>query len=160
MFNRATSLKTVETWVTEQNSTDRILLVEDNDANRQLLSDYLIYCGYTLSSLSGGTGFFEALEEFQPHLVLLDLKLPDIDGYTLLGQLQQKPTLHDIPVIVVSAFAFQADQQRALQLGVCRYFVKPVNLNHLKQAIQEELHGAESTTDDNISDNLTLDNLE
>lgn len=133
--------------MSEQNSTDRILLVEDNDANRQLLSDYLTYCGYTLVSLSGGTRFFTTLEEFQPHLILLDLKLPDVDGYTLLEQLQQAPAFQHMPVIAVSAFAFQADQQRALQLGVRRYFVKPVNLNHLKQAIQEELHGVEGAQD-------------
>jgi two-component system cell cycle response regulator DivK len=52
---------------------------------------------------------------------------------------QELDWLH-IPVIVVSAFAFQSDQQRAMTLGARRYFVKPVNLNALRQAIQEELH--------------------
>ena len=109
--------------------------------NRQMLSDYLVYCGYEIFSLAGGSGFFEALAEFQPHLVLLDLRLPDINGYTLLEQIQLVSKWQNIPVIVVSALAFRADQQRALSLGARRYFVKPVNLNALKQAIQDELDG-------------------
>jgi len=117
----------------------RILLVEDNDVNRQMLDDYLVYCGYQVYGLEGGTGFFQALADFQPHLVLLDLKLPDVDGYTLLQQIKQRASLQHIPIIVVSAFAFRADQQRALSLGASHYFVKPVNLFDLKQTIDDEL---------------------
>lgn len=121
------------------NPPKRILIVEDNDLNRQMLHDYIVFCGYQVLSLRGGSGFFEALAEFQPQLILLDLKLPDIDGYTLLQQLQQSIEWGNIPVIIVSAFAFKADQQRALNLGASRYFVKPVSLSKLKQAIADEL---------------------
>lgn len=117
----------------------RILVIEDNDLNRQMLHDYIVFCGYQVFSLSCGSGFFEALANFQPQLILLDLKLPDIDGYALLQQLQQKPEWQHIPIIIVSAFAFKADQQRAFDLGVRRYFVKPVTLSKLKQAIEDEL---------------------
>lgn len=117
----------------------RILLVEDNDLNRQMLHDYIAFCGYQVFSLNCGSGFFEALTNFQPQLILLDLKLPDIDGYTLLQQLQQKPEWQHIAIIIVSAFAFKADQQRAFDLGVRRYFIKPVTLSQLKQAIEDEL---------------------
>ncbi len=119
----------------------RILLVEDNDLNRQMLDDYLGFCGYQVLSIGRGSDFFQVLADFKPHLILLDLRLPDIDGYTLLQQIQQGSDWQHIPVIVVSAFAFRVDQQRALSLGVRRYFVKPVNLSDLKQAIQEELLG-------------------
>lgn len=117
----------------------RILLVEHNALNRQMLSEYLVDCGYQVLSLSEGGGFFQTLAEFQPSLILLELRLPDIDGYTLLQQLQQRTEWRHIPVIVVSTLAFRADQQRALDLGVSRYFIKPVNINGLMQAIQEEL---------------------
>jgi len=117
----------------------RILLVEDNDINRQMLDDYLVYCGYQVCGLESGASFFQTLVDFKPHLILLDLKLPDIDGYTLLQQLKKITGLRYIPVIVVSAFAFKAEQQRALNLGANRYFVKPVNLMDLKQAIEDEL---------------------
>lgn len=122
-----------------EQSNPKILLIEDNDSNRQLLSDYLHYCGYHVLSLAEGAGFFTAIAQFQPHVVLLDLKLPDVDGFTLLEELQKSEAVR-VPVIVVSAFAFQSDQRRALGLGARRYLVKPVNLNQLKQAIREELH--------------------
>ncbi len=117
----------------------RILLIEDNELNRMLLCDYLNYYGYDVQSLSEGSSFFSTIEQFQPQLILLDLKLPDIDGYTLLEKMQNKSDYVNIPVIVVSAFAFKADQERAIDLGACRYFVKPVNLISLIQAIEEEL---------------------
>lgn len=120
-------------------SRARILLVEDNDASRQLMSDYLEYHGYKVLALGKGAAFASAMAQFQPHLVLLDLKLPDIDGYTLLQQRQWRKDWQKVPVIVISAFAFQADQQRALTLGACQYLVKPVNLTQLRQMICQEL---------------------
>ncbi|WP_392536029.1 response regulator [Nostoc sp. C117] len=120
------------------NQARRILLIEDHDLNRMLLSDYLIYCGYDVQSLSEGSAFFSTIEKFQPDLMLLDLKLPDIDGYSLLKEVQQKPDLSKIPIIVVSAFAFKADQELALSLGARRYFVKPLKLKDLILTIEEE----------------------
>ena len=117
----------------------RVLLIEDNDVNRMLLSDYLSYCGYDVQSLSDGANFFATIEKFQPELMLLDLKLPGVDGYLLLEQIQQKPNLSKIPIIVVSAFAFKADRERAINLGASRYLIKPVNLTELLLAIEEEL---------------------
>ncbi|MCC5646573.1 response regulator [Nostoc sp. CHAB 5824] len=117
----------------------RVLLVEDHYLNRMLLSDYLSYCGYDVQSLSEGSTFFSTIEKFEPDLMLLDLKLPDIDGYSLLKQVQQKPDLSKIPIIVVSAFAFKADQELALSLGARRYFVKPLKLKDLILTIEEEL---------------------
>lgn len=120
-------------------SLKRILIVEDNDINRMLLSDYLSYSGYTVQSLANGSFFFIKIQQFQPDLILLDLKLPDVDGYCLLQQIQQQQDFARIPVIVVSGFAFKADQERAIKLGACGYFVKPVNLNDLLKKISEEL---------------------
>ncbi|BAU11258.1 response regulator receiver protein [Leptolyngbya sp. NIES-3755] len=117
----------------------RILLIEDNEPNRRLLEDYLIYQGYSVLALSAGRGFEQALTDFQPQVVLLDLKLPDIDGCDILEQVQQNPEWSQIPIIVVSARAFIADQQRALNLGARRYLVKPIRLLELQQVIREEL---------------------
>jgi len=104
-----------------------------------MLEDYLVFCGYQVLSLAVGAGFFETLADFRPELILLDLKLPDVDGYTLLEQMGCRQEYQNTPVIVVSAFAFRTDQQRALELGAKRYFVKPVSLRDLRQAIEEEL---------------------
>jgi len=69
------------------------------------------------------------------------LRLPDIDGYTLLQQIQQGSDWLHIPVIVVSAFAFRVDQQRALSLGGVGTLSNQLIFADLRQAIQEELHG-------------------
>ncbi|WP_045054040.1 response regulator [Aliterella atlantica] len=120
-------------------SRKRILIVEDNSLNRLMLEDYLGFCGYQVLSLPTADKFFEEIARFQPDLILLDLKLPGIDGYTLLEQLKAKPNLQHIPVIIVSAFAFRMDRQRAFNLGACRYFIKPVDLTELKTAIYDQL---------------------
>lgn len=117
----------------------KILLIEDNDINRMLLSDYLSYCKYEVQSLPEGSQFLSTIEKFKPNLILLDLKLPDIDGYSLLAKIQQRSDLQYIPIFVVSAFAFRTDQEKAMKLGARRYFVKPVNLTELILAIEEEL---------------------
>ena len=117
----------------------RILLLEDNDLNREVLEDCLVECGYQIRALAGSKGFFQVLADFQPHLILLDLRLPDIDGYALLEQIQQGTDWQHIPVIVVSALAFSSDKQRALNLGASRYLVKPLSLKDLKEAIKDEL---------------------
>lgn len=117
----------------------RILLIEDNAANRRLLEDYLIYQGYSVLALGVGMGFDRALEAFQPQVVLLDLRLPDVDGCEILAQMQRNSEWCKVPVIVVSARAFMADQQNALSLGARRYLVKPIRLAELLQAIQSEL---------------------
>lgn len=116
----------------------KILLIEDNDISRQLMTDFLIDFGYDVLSLEKATSFASVMEHFQPNIVLLDLKLPDVDGFALLQQLRQKPEWQRIPAIVVSAFAFHTDQQRALDLGARRYLVKPVKLMELIEALQAE----------------------
>lgn len=117
----------------------RILLVEDDDTNRQLMEDYLIHHDYVVNGIATGLDFLQVIIDFQPDLILLDLKLPDISGYTLLEQLKESPTLAKIPVIVISAFAFRAEQNRALELGARKYFIKPLNLMHLREAIEQEI---------------------
>lgn len=117
----------------------RILLVEDDPQYRELLIEYLRLSGYQIESLAGGANFFQTLSQFNPHLILLDLNLPDVDGYTLIEQLQSAPQWQNIPVIVVSGLVFTHEQQRALNLGVRRYLIKPMTFRTLLQVIQEEI---------------------
>ncbi|RUR78765.1 response regulator [Chlorogloeopsis fritschii PCC 9212] len=117
----------------------RILLIEDNDINRMLLSDYLSHFRFEVQGLAGGADFIATIKSFQPDLILLDLKLPDIDGYSLLERIQQEVGISQIPIFIVSAFAFKEDRERAIKLGARRYFIKPVNLSELVLAIEEEL---------------------
>ncbi len=120
-------------------SPRRILLIEDNDVNRMLLSDYLGFFSYYVKSLPDASNVSVVLEQFKPALILLDLKLPNIDGFQVLEIIRSHPDWSKIPTIVVSALAFKSDYERALSLGVKRYFVKPVNLTELMSAIAEEI---------------------
>lgn len=117
----------------------RIVLVEDNDINRLLMRDFLGHCGHQVVDLANSINFLETLERSQPDVILLDLKLGDADGFQLLEQLQDNPIFQHIPIIVVSGLAFEADKRRALALGARRYLVKPINLNHLRLVLQEEV---------------------
>lgn len=117
----------------------RVLVAEGNDINRQILEDHLVFRGYEVLSLANGLSFFQALTDFHPDLILLDLRLPGVDGYTILEEIKQRTKWQRTPVIALSASAFKADQQRLLSLGVSRYFVSPVVLTDLMQAIQAEL---------------------
>lgn len=116
----------------------KLLLLEDNDISRQLMSEFLTDCGYTVLALSEAKSFSLILDQFQPNVVLLDLKLPEVDGYAVLELMQRHPTWQHIPVIVISAFAFDTDKQRALSLGARRYLVKPVKLTEVIEAIWAE----------------------
>lgn len=117
----------------------RILVVEDNNLNRRLFKDYLTLCGYQVRTLACGCHFFEEIIRFQPDLILLDLKLPSIDGYTLLEQMRVSPQWQHIPVIIVSVVDWNKKQGLTLNLGTHTYFSKPVSASTLSQAIAEKL---------------------
>ncbi|MGG6239532.1 response regulator [Nodosilinea sp. AN01ver1] len=117
----------------------RIVVVEDDSANRLFFADYLTFSGFTVLALPHGLDLEQQLKEFQPDLLLLDLGLPEIDGYMLLKQVRSSTMWQRLPVIVVSGYAFAEDQHRALALGAQKYLVKPVPLHQLTQAVQAVL---------------------
>lgn len=117
----------------------RILVVEDDTLNRRLFKDYLTLCGYQVRTLACGCYFFEQIERFQPDLILLDLKLPSVDGYTLLAQMNASQNWQHLPVIVVSVVDPNTKQGRNLSLSPHLYFSKPLSASTLSQAIAEKL---------------------
>ncbi|WP_035990842.1 response regulator [Leptolyngbya sp. KIOST-1] len=117
----------------------RIVVVEDDTANRLFFADYLIFSGFTVLALPHGLDLEQQLKEFQPDLLLLDLGLPEVDGYALLQQVRSSAMWRQLPVIVVSGYAFAEDQHRALELGAQQYLIKPVRLHQLIQAVHQVL---------------------
>ena len=128
-----------EAYASQKSTKGRILLIEDDYANRKLIAEYLEYCHYTVLGLKDGLQLFQNIEAFRPELILLDIKLPEVDGYTLLQQIGQDKDWHHLPVVVVSGYAFLADRERALALGARRYLVKPVKIDELLKVVEEEL---------------------
>ncbi|MGF1495536.1 MAG: response regulator [Elainellaceae cyanobacterium] len=117
----------------------RILLVEDNVNNCLLIRDYLGNFGYEVCAISDSRPFFAVLTAFQPDLVIVDLKMPHVDGFTLLERLRQTWTAATLPVIVLSALTFRKHQERSLKLGANRFLCKPVEPAILLKTVREEL---------------------
>ncbi|EGJ35057.1 MULTISPECIES: response regulator [Moorena] len=116
----------------------KILFIEDDDFNREVITEYLQLQGYDVCALPHGLTIKRDLADFQPDLILLDLKLPEVDGFTLIEKLK-KSQWATIPIVILSAYSFPADKKRALRLGARRYLVKPALLREIEQAIEEEI---------------------
>ncbi|MEO1592603.1 MAG: response regulator, partial [Cyanobacteria bacterium J06632_22] len=123
----------------DEQTGSRILLIEDDYGNRVLFTDFLKYCGYTVMPLADGTDYLDAIATFQPHVILLDIKLPRMSGLSILETLQQHDQFRSIPVLVVSGYAFQSDRQKAMTLGATGYLTKPIQPEQLHQAIKAAL---------------------
>jgi two-component system cell cycle response regulator DivK len=117
----------------------RILLIEDDYGNRVLFTDFLKYCGYQVLSLADGTNFLGEIEAFKPDLILLDLKLPKMNGLSIIEVLRHHTRYQELPILVVSGYAFKSDRQKAMALGATGYLVKPIQPDALHAAIQSTL---------------------
>ncbi len=114
----------------------RILLVEDNEMNRDMLSRRLMRRGYeVLMAVDGQQGLDMAIAE-KPDLILLDMSLPVLDGWDVARRLKSDEALKVIPVIALTAHAMAGDRERALEAGCNDYDTKPVELPRLLQKIE------------------------
>lgn len=108
-----------------------ILLVEDNEMNRDMLSRRLVRRGYEVQiAEDGDTGVRMALDT-PPDLILMDVSLPDIDGLEATRRLKTIPRTSRIPIIVLTAHAMMGDKQQALAAGADDYDTKPVEFERL-----------------------------
>jgi two-component system cell cycle response regulator DivK len=129
----------VDSSAEKANQKFRILLIEDDPANRLFFSEYLNYCGFDVHTLSNGLDLECQLKSFQPHLLVLDIGLPEINGYILLQYVRASKQWKDLPVIVISGYAFDGDKNKAIALGAQKYLIKPVRLRELAATIQSLL---------------------
>ncbi len=113
----------------------RILVVEDNPMNRELVVFTLEAAGYTALTAEDGHGLLERVKAERPDLIIMDLQLPHIDGFTLTQQLRSDPETHAIPILVTSAFSRAEDQMRALSAGGAEFLTKPLDLPLFLQTI-------------------------
>jgi len=118
-------------------ATLRVLHIEDNLANLELVEQVLTRSGVVelLAAMSGSLGL-ELAREHRPHLILLDLQLPDMSGTALLDALRDDPRTADIPVVVVTADATPSQIQRLRDTGVAAYLTKPIDVRELQRAVE------------------------
>ena len=117
----------------------KILLVEDNEMNRDMLSRRLERKGFSvIIAIDGQAGINMATSE-SPDLILMDLSLPIIDGWEATRQIKANPATQSIPVIALTAHAMAGDEQKALEAGCDEYDTKPVDLKRLLAKIDSLL---------------------
>lgn len=103
-----------------------VLLVEDNEDNRIIYATALRYAGYNvLEAVTGTQGIREAREN-QPDLILMDISVPELDGWEATAVLKADPRTHSIPVVAVTAHALPGDEERSMQAGCDGYLAKPI----------------------------------
>ncbi len=118
---------------------NRLLIVDDVPENIHALM-HILRNDYAINAATSGALALElARQAPQPDLILLDIKMPEMDGYTVLTLLKEDPRTSHIPVIFVTALAEAADEARGLALGVSDYVTKPVNPNLIKSRIRNQL---------------------
>lgn len=117
----------------------RILVVEDNPDNRILITDVLSSMDYeVLVAVDGEEGLAMAQAEV-PDLILMDLSLPGMDGWSLTRQLKQDAALARIPIIALTAHAMVGDREEALRAGCDDYVSKPVDMRELTSKLKHYL---------------------
>ena len=117
----------------------RILLVEDNDFNRDMMSRRLHKSGFDVLFARDGVEAIQSALSQQPDLILMDLSLPHMDGWSASSQLKKMPETFAIPIIALTANAMPGDRERALKAGCDEYITKPVKLEELLQLMRQFL---------------------
>ena len=119
--------------------TPRILYVEDVEDIRLPISEILTLLGYEVRCANNGKQGVEAAESWQPDLILMDLRMPVMDGPTAIRTLRSNPDTSDIPIFVLSAYSDAETRSLCKQMGVDRFMSKPIDVEKLDTAIKETL---------------------
>jgi len=105
----------------------KILLIEDNEQNRYLTTFLLEKHGHEVVPAFDGPKGIELAERIAPDVILLDIQLPSMDGYTVAQELRKLAALKDIPIIAVTSYAMAGDREKAISAGCNGYIEKPIN---------------------------------
>jgi two-component system cell cycle response regulator DivK len=116
-----------------------ILVVEDQEDNRQILRDLLGSVGYDMIEAGDGLAALAAVKARRPDLILMDIQLPLLDGYEATRRIKADPDLKDIPIIVVTSYALSGDEAKARAAGCDAYVTKPYSPRQLLAKIKEFL---------------------
>jgi len=114
----------------------KILLVEDNEMNRDMLSRRLQRRGYNVEMAVDGRQGVEMAKTGQYDLVLMDMSLPELDGWGATRELRAEPATRELPIIALTAHAMAGDQEKALEAGCDDYDIKPIELSRLLSKIE------------------------
>jgi DNA-binding response OmpR family regulator len=117
--------------------TNHILVVDDESDVRELLSKFLTRRGYEVNTASDGMAAIEAIRDSRPDIVLLDIRLPKIDGLSVLQRLRDES--ENVAIITMSGVADEETARRSLELGAADFITKPFNLPYLETSLLAKL---------------------
>lgn len=112
-----------------------ILYIEDNPENRLLVRRILEAEGYTVVEAEDAPSGLKAAQSVSPDLILLDINLPEMDGYEFTARLRQTPGLKEIPIVALTANVMKGDRERTLAAGCDGYIQKPIDVDELPRQI-------------------------
>jgi two-component system cell cycle response regulator DivK len=115
---------------------ETILYVEDNQDNRKLVRRVLEADGYTVNEAENAQEALVYLNTKPPALILMDISMPDIDGYALTTKIKAMPEFTKIPIIAMTANVMRGDRERSLEAGCDGYIQKPIDIDTLTQQIE------------------------
>jgi two-component system cell cycle response regulator DivK len=104
----------------------RILVVEDQADNRQIIRDMLAPTDYEITEVESGEGALAAIAKQMPDLILMDIQLPIMDGYTATRRIKADPALQSIKIIAVTSYALSGEEKKAREAGCDDYVPKPL----------------------------------
>jgi two-component system cell cycle response regulator DivK len=113
-----------------------ILLIEDNEMNRDMLSRRLMRAGYNVRMATSGEEGIAIAQSCRPDLILMDLQLPGMNGWQVASYLKSDPATQLIPLIALTAHAMEGDREKAILAGCDDYDVKPIDMPRLLEKIQ------------------------
>ena len=125
---------------TSQAERIRILLAEDNETSIELLDYYLSAKGFDVVVARDGHEVLARVQEVLPHVILMDIQMPGMDGLEAIRHIRADENLRGIPIMALTALAMPGDRERCLQAGADEYLTKPVNLHTLLATIEAQLH--------------------
>jgi CheY-like chemotaxis protein len=118
---------------------ERILLVEDNPMNRRVVQFILKSEGYIVLEAKNGLEALELVKVHLPDLILMDLQLPGMDGFTTTRIIKEDATTKDIPVVALTAYAMRGDAERAVEAGCDGYITKPIDADEFPKLVSRYL---------------------
>ncbi|OHD57034.1 MAG: two-component system response regulator [Spirochaetes bacterium GWF1_51_8] len=113
-----------------------ILLVEDNELNRTLIRDLCTYYGYRVIEATNGADGVRMAAEINPDLILMDIQMPLMSGYSAIQKLKENPKTKHLIVIAVTSFAMVSDKTKILAAGVDDFITKPIDTRLLPKMIE------------------------
>jgi two-component system cell cycle response regulator DivK len=117
----------------------KILVVEDHEDNRRIIHDLLTAHGFEVVEAVTGLEGVRAAERQPPALILMDIQLPEIDGYEATRRIKSQPRLKHIPIIIITSYALSGDDAKAYAAGCDAYVSKPYSPRKLLTKIREFL---------------------